>query len=491
INCTFSGNSGQDSGGGMYSYMMSIPTLTNCIFWGNSDANGMDSSSQIYNRCNTKVSYSCIQGGYPGVGNIQVDPQFVDFGNGDYHLKSEGWRWCEGLLDWQYDDVTSRCIDSGNPGSLLGEELLTIPSDPNHERGENIRINMGVFGGTVEASMAPSGWALLGDLSNDGTVDYVDLAGQVEDWLMNDNAQPGDLNRDGVVDMADFVLLAQDWSVPADWAFYPSSPNPGDGSTGVALYGTVLRWSAGKKTVYQDVYFGQSEDAVRDANSSSPEYKGQIDVDTFDPGSFELMKTYYWRVDQLDGSSELIVKGPVWRFSSNECVTVEDFESYDDEGNSIGDVWVDKLRYGEMQITIQNDPVISPVNSMRLRYHTAYIPYYNLAVRSFSPAQDWTALGVEVLTIHCYGTADNFDLPMFVTIGDGTTDANVVVTDVNTTVESWQEINVSLSEIAAAGVDLNSVSYMEIGFGDGTDLGMHGSKWDIIYIDDIALYRPE
>ena len=45
-------------------------------------------------------------------------------------------------LDWQYDDVTSRCIDSGNPGSLLGGELLTIPSDPNHERGENIRINI-------------------------------------------------------------------------------------------------------------------------------------------------------------------------------------------------------------------------------------------------------------------------------------------------------------------------------------------------------------
>ena len=57
--------------------------------------------------------------------------------------------------------------------------------------------------------------------------------------------------------------------------------------------------------------------------------------------------------------------------------------------------------------------------------------------------------------------------------------------------ESWQEINVSLPEIAAAGVDLNSVSYMGIGIGDGTDVDMSSSKWDIIYIDDIALYPPE
>jgi len=485
-NCMFVSNSAEIDGGGMYSCdcCFGNSTLTNCIFWGNSDANGIGSSAQIYNHgwCNAIVNYSCIKGGYPGVGNIQVDPQFVDSNEGDYHLKSEGWRWCEDLLDWQYDDVTSRCIDSGNPGSLLGEELLTIPGDPNHERGENIRINMGVFGGTAQASMGPYGWALLRDLNNDGSVGYIDLGVQVEDWLMNDNAQPGDLNRDGIVNLLDFVLLTEDGE---HWGEYPLNPNPEDGSTDVA-YGTVLRWSAGDKTVYQDVYFGQSYNAVRDANSSSPEYKGQIAVDTFDPDSFELMKTYYWRVDQLDGSSELIVKGPIWRFSSDECVTVEDFDSYDDDGNSIGDVWVDKLRYGEMQITVQNDPVISPVNSMRLRYHTAYIPYYNLAVRSFSPAQDWTVLSVEVLTIHCYGTADNFDLPMFVTVGDGTTDANVVVTDVNTTVESWQEINVSLSEIAAAGVDLNSVSYMEIGFGDGTDLGMHGSKWDIIYISFVC-----
>jgi len=94
---------------------------------------------------------------------------------------------------------------------------------------------------------------------------------------------------------------------------------------------------------------------------------------------------------------------------------------------------------------------------------------------------------VKILTINYYGTAD-FGLPVFVTVGDGTTDANVVITDVNTAVEGWQEINVSLPEIAAAGVDITKVSYLEIGFGNGTDLGMSSSKYDIIFVDDIALY---
>ena len=375
----------------------------------------------------------------------------------------------------------------------MGGELLTIPCDPNHERGENLRINMGAYGGTAQASMGPYGWTLLGDLSNDGTVDYVDLAGQVEGWLISASDQSGDLSRDGIVNMADFVLMAQDWLQISDWVSlaYPSNPNPKDGSEDIAWDGTVLTWTAGKQTTYQDVYFGQSEDAVRNADSSSPEYKGQVGVDSFDPGSLELMKAYYWRVDQLDENSNLIVKGAVWRFSSIECLMIDDFDSYDIDGNSICDVWTDIIGWGDVQITLANDPYLSPANSMRLRCNVSYEPFYAIAVRSFSPAQDWTVLGVEVLTIHYYGTADNIGLPVFVTIGDGTTDANVVVTDVNTLAEDWQEINVSLPEIAAAGVDLNSVSYMEIGFGDGTDLGMSRVQWDIIYIDNIALYRPE
>ncbi len=76
---------------------------------------------------------------------------------------------------------------------------------------------MGAYGGTAEASIPPYDWAILGDLTNDGKVDFDDLAGQVEDWLNSSSDQPGDLDRNGIVNMVDFALLAQKWFVKTSW----------------------------------------------------------------------------------------------------------------------------------------------------------------------------------------------------------------------------------------------------------------------------------
>lgn len=71
-NVTFSGNSVKYYGGGMYNYSSS-PVLTNCILWGNSGAQiaAYEESSSI-----PTVTYSDIQGGFPGNGNIDADPLF-------------------------------------------------------------------------------------------------------------------------------------------------------------------------------------------------------------------------------------------------------------------------------------------------------------------------------------------------------------------------------------------------------------------------------
>jgi len=212
-------------------------TVENCIIY----SNGEDGDPQIAiaGGGTLNICYCNVQDGLGGIdsdgtvnwgpGNIDADPCFVRWGywedieliEGNYHLKSNGWRLNESEPSWTYDDVTSLCIDAGNPGSSLGNELLTVlPQDPNDERGVNLRINMGAYGGTGQASMAPYGWALLGDLSNDGIVDYIDLAGQVEGWLTSVNEQPGDLNRDTIVDMRDFADLVGDWLQMTDWAEY-------------------------------------------------------------------------------------------------------------------------------------------------------------------------------------------------------------------------------------------------------------------------------
>ncbi len=228
-NCTFSGNTAE-YGGAVAVGEGSDLLIVNSILWGNSATYGSEiAMTSLDWGSHLSISYSDIQGGQAGIydvsrldwsqGNIDVDPLFVDAVNDDYHLKSEGWRWDAGFNPprWTYDYGTSPCIDAGNPGCPLGNELLTIPDDPYHDWGVNLRINMGAYGGTAEASMPPYDWALLGDLSNDGIIDYVDLGGQVKDWLTTASQQPGDLNRDGIVNMADFALLVQDWLAKTSW----------------------------------------------------------------------------------------------------------------------------------------------------------------------------------------------------------------------------------------------------------------------------------
>jgi len=73
------------------------------------------------------------------------DPNVV-WTNGDYHLKSQTGRWDPNSGSWVVDDVTSPCIDAGDPNSSVGDE-----PEPNGGR-----INMGAYGGTTEASKSPA-----------------------------------------------------------------------------------------------------------------------------------------------------------------------------------------------------------------------------------------------------------------------------------------------------------------------------------------------
>jgi parallel beta-helix repeat protein len=207
-NCTITNNSAIYNGGGLSSCKSPIK---NSIIWGNWP-------DQIYgDHIPVAITYSDIQGGCPGLGNIDADPCFVDTDANDYHLKSEGWSWDVMRHRWTYDDVTSRCIDAGNPGSPLGNELLSVPDDPNNEWGRNLRIDMGAYGGTAEASIPPYDWTLLADLTNDGLVDLKDYAFQAAGWLNSADQQPGDLNRDGLIDISDLALLVEDWLGQTTW----------------------------------------------------------------------------------------------------------------------------------------------------------------------------------------------------------------------------------------------------------------------------------
>jgi len=150
-NCTFSSNSSRIGGSALS--LREGSKVSNCIFWNNSQP-AIDSRQQ-----EPFVRYCDVQGGWPGEGNIDVDPYFVLLGywdqngtpddttddfwvDGDYHLKSQAGRWDPVSESWVIDDVTSPCIDAGDP-------LTPVMYEP-HPRG--CFINMGAYGGTEKAS---------------------------------------------------------------------------------------------------------------------------------------------------------------------------------------------------------------------------------------------------------------------------------------------------------------------------------------------------
>jgi hypothetical protein len=253
-NCVIAGNRAE----GIWSYRSRGLTIRNCTVFANAEAgiysdsakmtilnsivwdNASQGASQIYSSPgDVTATYSDVQDGFSGLGNINVDPCFAELGywghtddpntqvepndpnavyvDGDYHLKTLAWRWDPNASQWTFDSVTSRCIDAGNPGSILAAEPLAAPLDPNNVRGHNLRINMGAYGGTAEASIPPYDWALLADLTNDGTVDFADLGHELANWLTSGVDLPGDLDRNEIVDMADLALLGQDFSARTSW----------------------------------------------------------------------------------------------------------------------------------------------------------------------------------------------------------------------------------------------------------------------------------
>jgi len=192
MNCTFVNNRAT-RGGTLASLsgeatLLTHVTIKNCIVW---------SSGGIWNGggSTVEVDYSSIRNGWPGTGNIDADPCFAAPGHwdpngtaddpnddfwveGDYHLKSQAGRWDPNSQSWVIDDVTSPCIDAGDPNSPIGYEPF-----PNGGR-----INMGAYGGTAEASKSYFGepvceTIIAGDINGDCVVDFKDLAILTRHWL--------------------------------------------------------------------------------------------------------------------------------------------------------------------------------------------------------------------------------------------------------------------------------------------------------------------
>ena len=121
------------------------------------------------------------------------------------------------------------------------------------------------------------------------------------------------------------------WSftIPPKTAY---NPHPADGFELVDTQ-TTLDWMAGLNTKGHHAYFGDNYDDVSSAVGAIIQMET-----TYDPGPLEMEKTYYWRVDEFDGTETH--KGDVWSFT-----TVPDVPAQSADPNLVGWWKLDEGQY--------------------------------------------------------------------------------------------------------------------------------------------------
>jgi len=220
-NCTFASNSAASANAlACDSIRQTYPSslqISNCIFWnGSGEIRNNDHSS-------INITHSNIQDGWPGIGNINADPCFVDPCSTDYHLLEN-----------------SPCINAGDPDYIPLSGETDLDGRPRILLG---RIDMGAyeFNHIPVANAGPDQTVFAGpdctaEVTLDASASYDEDGDQLTyTWKLNGQIIPP-TGGDGIINMLDYAVLTNQWSQDAKstpdlsdlikaWLGTPTSPN--------------------------------------------------------------------------------------------------------------------------------------------------------------------------------------------------------------------------------------------------------------------------
>ncbi|MBI5533088.1 MAG: right-handed parallel beta-helix repeat-containing protein [Deltaproteobacteria bacterium] len=114
VSCTFAMNTAKLDGADVFDNVASVPKITNCILW---SSGGVHPLWDYSGAGPAVVRYSDVFSGWPGEGNLNVDPKLANLGAGDYGLAA-----------------SSPCIDAADGTFAPDTDLFGSPrwDDPAH-----------------------------------------------------------------------------------------------------------------------------------------------------------------------------------------------------------------------------------------------------------------------------------------------------------------------------------------------------------------------
>jgi len=263
----------------------------------------------------------------------------------------------------------------------------------------------------------------------------------------------------------------------------------------------IITWSPSVYAASHELYFGTDKDAVKSADTGSPEYKGTRDLgaETYDPGKLEWDTTYYWRIDEVNNANtDSPWVGPVWSFTTANFLIVDDFESYNDidppdpGSNRIFEAWPDGYDIPTNGALVGNDlppyaeqTIVHGGNQSLPLYYDNSVGYSEATLTLTYP-RDWTEKGVNKLTIWFRGDSANAAETLYVALNGSTVVSHDNPDAAQITI--WTEWTIDLQVFADQGVNLANVNTIALGLGNKNNPLAGGSG--TMYFDDIRLYPP-
>jgi hypothetical protein len=280
------------------------------------------------------------------------------------------------------------------------------------------------------------------------------------------------------------------------------NPKPANGASDAGM-NAMLSWTPADSAASHQLYFGTDKEAVRTADTSSPEYIGSktLGAESYDPGLLDPQTVYYWRVDEVDHQGNTST-GPLWSFTTGAFLIIDDFESYtndDSAGQAIWQSWTDGLGIADngaqvgylLPTYVEQTIVHGGAQSMPLLYYNVSGVSNSEATLTLTSQRDWTQAGVQELSLWFRGGSGNAAAPLYIALGNSTgipvvapyENANGALT------LAWTKWSIPLQHFADRGIDLSDVDKLVIGLGNKSGMATLGGT-GTMYFDDIRLDRP-